>query len=59
MDGDIHVSPINDKREHVFDGANCPCDPEVILEGATLIIVHNSWDFREIVEELDQQEREA
>ncbi len=54
MDGDIHVSPVNDKYPHVLEGVDCPCNPEISLEGATLIIVHNSFDFREIVEELSE-----
>jgi hypothetical protein len=52
MNEDIHVYPVNDKYEHVLLGADCPCQPEVKLVGATLIIVHNAWDFREIAEEL-------
>lgn len=49
--GDIHVYPLNDLREHKTDGPGCPCEPEIQLEGATLIYMHNAWDTREIVEE--------
>lgn len=52
MPDDIHVYPLKDLREHVLVGTDCPCEPEVhIAGGATLVIVHNSFDHREIVEE--------
>lgn len=48
---DIHVLPLNDIKPHV-EGEDCPCDPEVIEEyGSDKIIVHNSWDRREISEQ--------
>ena len=50
-DGDIHVYPLNDLREHITNGPGCPCEARVDLEGATLIYVHNAWDHREIVEQ--------
>ncbi len=48
---DIHIYPENDLHDHITDGPGCPCDPEIRLEGANLIYVHNSWDHREIVEQ--------
>lgn len=50
---DIHVYPLNDLREHVTDGPGCSCNPKVELVGAHLLYVHNSFDFREVFEELD------
>jgi hypothetical protein len=35
---DIHVMPVNDLRERVFD--NCPCNPRIAVEGANLIYTH-------------------
>jgi hypothetical protein len=35
---DIHVMPVNDLREYVFD--NCPCNPRIAVEGANLIYTH-------------------
>lgn len=61
-DKPIHVYPLNDLREHVFDGLWCPCMPklvgpdpvivdgeECIPEGAQ-VIRHNSYDGREVGE---------
>lgn len=49
--GDIHVYPLDDLWEHITDGPDCPCDPQIQVEGATLIYVHNAFDHREIVEQ--------
>jgi hypothetical protein len=48
---DVHAYPLNDLREHLLVGVSCPCIPSVTLEGATLIVTHNAFDHREIVEE--------
>jgi hypothetical protein len=48
---DIHVMPVDDLREHVFE--NCPCNPRIEVVGATLIYIHNSWDGREYVEQVE------
>ena len=48
---DIHVYPVNDLRDHITDAPGCPCEPRIEVEGATLIYVHNAWDYREIVEQ--------
>ena len=50
-ESDIHVYPVNDKREHFTEGPGCPCEPEIKVVGAALIYVHNAWDHREIVEQ--------
>ena len=44
---DVHVFPIDDLLEHNTDSGECMCDPEVIVEGGSLIYVHNSYDGRE------------
>jgi hypothetical protein len=51
--GDVHVVPLNDKKEHTLL-TDCSCGPRIDVEGAKLIIVHNAWDWREIVEEAAQ-----
>jgi hypothetical protein len=51
MSDDIHVYPVNDSKPHILSGTDCPCKPRVEIEGATLVIIHNSWDNREIIEE--------
>jgi hypothetical protein len=50
-DGDVHVYPENDLREHVTVGTDCPCDPMVEVVGANLLIIHYAFDHREIVEQ--------
>lgn len=54
MTDDTHVYPVNDKCEHVLQGTECTCEPEVRLEGSVLIIIHNFFDFREVAEELNE-----
>jgi hypothetical protein len=46
-DNDLHVYPINDDNEHVLVGVDCPCRPVVEVQGAELLIIHNSFDCRE------------
>lgn len=50
---DIHVYPINDLENHVLTGTDCPCKPRVEVEGATLVIIHNAFDKREVVEQAE------
>lgn len=48
-----HVMPNNDLKEHSEDSANpCECEPSVIQVEGDLILVHNSFDGREAVEEV-------
>ena len=51
-DNDIHVMPVDDLREHVFK--DCPCNPRIEVVGANLIYVHNAWDHREAVEQVEE-----
>ena len=50
MNDDIHVMPVDDLKEHTFK--SCPCNPRIEVEGASLIYIHNSWDHREAVEQI-------
>lgn len=52
MKDDIHVMPVDDLKEHLFE--NCPCEPRVEVEGANLIYIHHSWDGRELFEQIDE-----
>jgi hypothetical protein len=49
--GDVHVTPLNDLREHT-DRRDCWCWPEVRYEPGDLaaVVVHQSADGRELVE---------
>lgn len=45
----INILPRNDIKEHVED-ITCACGPEVIIENGEMIIIHNSYDRREVME---------
>lgn len=47
---DVDVYPENDLKPHSM-GVGCDCEPAVEVIGASLLIVHNSYDHREIVEQ--------
>lgn len=49
-----HVYPVNDLENHLTEeGSQCPCRPTLKIEDSgDLIFVHNSWDGREIWEQL-------
>lgn len=47
---DINVVPVDDLKAHV-DGPGCACGPRVTCyENGNRVIVHNSYDGREILE---------
>lgn len=48
--GDVNVYPLDDIGEHVLD-VSCSCGPSVEVIGAHLLIVHNAFDHREIIEQ--------
>ena len=38
------------------DGGQCDCNPKVeFLDSGDTLVVHNSWDGRELFEELDSK----
>ena len=41
-------------KEHILKGVDCHCNPTVKVEGAGLIIVHNAYDHREIIEQANE-----
>ncbi len=45
----IEITPINDEKEHT-SGTTCDCCPRLIMESGEMIVVHNAYDNREIVE---------
>lgn len=51
----VNVLPINDLKEHTED-STCECNPTVeIIDGTgELIIIHNSFDGREGLEQANQ-----
>lgn len=47
-----HILPINDLKEHE-ESSTCECKPRVeILEDGDILVIHNSYDKREYIEEL-------
>lgn len=46
----IHVLPVNDIEDHE-EFSTCKCEPKVIIENGEMIIIHNSFDYREIIEQ--------
>lgn len=49
----FHILPVGDLKEHE-EGTACECEPNVILENGDMIIVHNSYDGRELFEEINE-----
>jgi hypothetical protein len=48
---DVHVVPVNDLRERA-SRRDCWCQPRLIREaGAAVVVVHQSADGRELVEQ--------
>jgi len=49
----IHIIPVNDLKPHEEEGTACKCEPRVeFLEGGMLVI-HNAYDNREIIEKVN------
>ena len=44
-----HILPLNDTRSHI-ERMTCPCDPKLEIVDGGFIIIHNSFDRREISE---------
>lgn len=47
----IHIIPVNDLKEHE-ELTTCECCPSVQFENGEMIVVHNSFDGRELKEKL-------
>ena len=47
-DPEVHVFPVDDAFEHVTEGYECWCNPEVTEDG---VVVHNSADGRDDYED--------
>ena len=45
-----HILPVNDLEQHTED-STCKCNPELqIIDNGDMMIVHNSFDKRELKE---------
>lgn len=50
----VHVVPINDLKPH-DDSIACACNPRLeFVEGGSTVVVHNSYDGREIFERAEE-----
>lgn len=47
----FNVFPINDSKEHTLN-STCICKPRIVYENGEMIIIHNSFDGRENIENL-------
>ena len=51
----INILPINDIKEHI-ESSICECKPRVEFENGEMIIIHNSYDGREFMEDLSTEQ---
>ena len=51
----INILPINDLEEHIED-TTCECCPKVEFENGEMIVIHNSFDGRELLEDLTTEQ---
>lgn len=49
----INVLPVNDIKEHTED-TTCECSPTVEYEGSEILVIHNSYDGREALEQAEE-----
>jgi hypothetical protein len=51
----IHVYPVNDEQEHeTGDTTTCWCDPTLEIDRPEMIVIHNSADGRELIEQAEE-----
>ena len=46
-----HIYPVKDVRPHDLEAVGCTCSPKVMFEDGDMLIVHNSFDLKEITED--------
>ncbi len=49
----FHIVPLNDTKEHK-ESSTCSCEPEVKTVEGNMLVIHNAFDLREIVEEANE-----
>ena len=50
----IHVLPVNDLEPHDEEGTTCKCEPRVEFVEGGMLVVHNSFDNREMIEQVNE-----
>ena len=48
----MHIYPINDLKEHNIFSTNCECNPKIEIHNGVMLVIHNAFDQREIIEEV-------
>lgn len=48
-----HVYPVNDLKEHDIESLYCECEPRI--DWNNMIVIHNSYDMREVKEYLEDK----
>ncbi len=52
----LHEVPRNDISYHNQNGLKCECNPEVEYVDDSVLVTHNAFDGREIIEAVEQGE---
>lgn len=53
-----HIYPIDDTIGHQLDGDDCHCNPEVEEIEDSLLVIHNAYDDREVIEQMVSKDGE-
>lgn len=48
-----HLIPINDIRAHTEE-TTCECEPSIKLVDGDILVIHNAYDNREIIEQVEK-----
>jgi len=48
-----HILPIDDLEEHE-ETTTCKCEPRLEIINGEMLIIHNSFDQREVIEEVNE-----
>ena len=48
-----HILPINDLKEH-DELSTCECGPKIEFVDGNMLIIHNSYDGREVIEQVNE-----
>jgi len=50
----LHITPIDDLQPHE-ESSTCKCEPRVeMLENGDMLVIHSSFDGRELFEEINE-----
>lgn len=50
MNDVVHIEPLNDLEPHDTVTRFCKCQPRVERDGLGILVIHNSYDGRELLE---------